>query len=323
MDELETLAVARVGTAIAGWTVERVLGVGGMASVLLARHADGRVAALKVLHGHLNAYPEVTKRFLREGPLASALATMDPLCDGLARVYETGVAEDGAAYLVMELLDGETVFDRVVRTGVLPRDEALQLAERVLDVLVVAHRHGIIHRDIKPENLHFGADGRVRVLDFGIARVLDPLPDGVGVLPEKTVTKKGVPLGTSHYMAPEQATGLIEHIDGRTDLFGLGATLFWALSGKTIHGDLPATRLLVAAATQRAPSLASVAPDVPDAFRTVVDRALMFLKTHRYPDAQTMRGDIRALRAGEDPPYCLAIAEGRVAPGARPDGPSG
>jgi serine/threonine-protein kinase len=143
--------------------------------------------------------------------------------------------------------------ERLTRLGTLPVEEVLVLADQVLSVLVTAHSYGVIHRDLKPENLHMGVDSRLKVLDFGIARVMDPLPDGVAVLPEKTATTAGMALGTCDYMAPEQAAGLIQDIDGRTDIFSLGATLFELLSGRTIHADAPGTQLLVAAATETAP----------------------------------------------------------------------
>jgi serine/threonine protein kinase len=316
MEELEDLAAQRIGTTFGDWRIHRLLGFGAMASVYAATRSDGVAAALKVLHPHFSDVPTVQKRFLREGPLGRALATMAPLCDGIPQVIEAGVAEGGAAYLAMELLDGETVSERLARLGTLPVPEVLALADQVLSVLLMAHTYGIIHRDLKPENLHWGQDGRVKVLDFGIARVLDPLPDGVAVLPDKTATRAGMTLGTCHFMAPEQAAGLIVDIDGRTDLFGLGATLFELLSGRTIHPDLPGAQLLVAAATEPAPPLASVAVALPAGVCAVVDRALAFAKTERYPNAKVMRGDVRALRQGNSPPYAQAVAEGRIQAGA-------
>src|SRR5688572_30346613 len=100
----EDLAAKRIGTQIGTWTIERVLGIGGMASVFLGRRADGYVAAVKVLHTYLNDVSELRKRFLREGPIGSALAAVGPLCEGLPQVYESGVSDDGAAFMVMELL---------------------------------------------------------------------------------------------------------------------------------------------------------------------------------------------------------------------------
>lgn len=317
VDPDEELAAQRIGTQIGSWTAERLLGVGGMASVFLGRRPDGYAAAVKVLHPHLAHIGEVRKRFLREGPIGSALSAVGPLCEGLPQVLESGVTEDGAAYLAMELLEGETVFDRMAREGRMKAGEVLALAERVLDVLCVAHAHGVVHRDLKPENLHLGRDGRVKVLDFGIARVMDAMLEGIADLPEITRTKTGVALGSSEYMAPEQAAGHVSDIDGRTDLFGLGATMFRLLSGRCIHGDLQDTLLLIAAATEKAPPLAEVAPILHPSLCAVVDRALAFDKAERYPDAPTMRADVRALRAGREPPYAISVASGRVPPGAR------
>jgi serine/threonine-protein kinase len=315
VDQDEELAAQRIGTQVGTWTLERVLGIGGMASVFLGRRFDGAVAAVKMLHPYLARTDEIRKRFLREGPIGSALAAVGPLCEGLPQVLESGITEDGTTYLAMELLDGETVFDRMARTGTLQIGEVLWLARNILDVLVVAHAHGVIHRDLKPENIHIGTDGRLKVLDFGIARVLDELPDG-GDLPEITVTKTGIALGSAQYMAPEQARGNTREIEGRTDLFGLGAMMFRLLSGRWIHGDLQDMRLLLAAGTKQALPLATVAPALPPGVCAVVDRAIVFKKAERYPDAVTMRADVTALRSGKEPPYVTAVAAGRIQPGA-------
>jgi serine/threonine-protein kinase len=316
MDPDEQLASQRIGTIIGTWTLLRVLGVGSMSAVYLGQRTDGIAAAVKVFHAHLTDIDEIRKRFLREGPIGSALSAVGPLCEGLPQVLESGVTDDGTAYLAMELLHGETAFDRMVRMGVLSVDEVLRIAHKVLDVLVVAHAYGIVHRDIKPENVHLGNDGRIKLLDFGIARVLDALPDG-GHLPEKTATKPGTMLGSGEYMAPEQALGKVQEIEGRTDLFCLGATLFRLLSGTYIHGHLTDASLLIAAATRQVPPLASVAPHVPPVVAAVVDRALAFHKAHRYPDAATMRFDVYAMRQGKMPPYVAAIAQGQIQPGER------
>src|SRR4051812_45881639 len=116
-DPDELLAAQRIGTSINHWTLERVLGIGGMASVFLGRRSDGPVGALKVLDTYLQSIDEVKKRFLREGPIGSALAAVGPLCQGLPQIWESGVLDDGTAYLVMEVLEGETVFDRLARLG--------------------------------------------------------------------------------------------------------------------------------------------------------------------------------------------------------------
>jgi serine/threonine-protein kinase len=310
------LANARVGATVGSWKLERVLGVGGMASVFAARRDDGVVAAVKLLHPYLATYDEVRSRFLREGPIGSALAAVGPLCQGLPFVYESGLADDGTAYLAMEMLVGETLDARLAREGALPVGHAIWVAQQVLDVLVVAHPHDIVHRDIKPENIFLPSGGGLKLLDFGVARVLSALPDG-SVLPEKTRTKTGAIIGSVRYMAPEQAIGRVREIDGRTDLYGLGATLYHALTGFPLHAGLGDAALLIAAATKQAPPVAERAPHAPADLCAVVDRALALAKTERYPDAPTMRTDVLAARAGKPPPYVTAIREGRVAPGAR------
>jgi eukaryotic-like serine/threonine-protein kinase len=321
VDSDEILAARRLGTQIGMWQLERVLGSGGMATVFLGRRSDGQAGAVKLLHTDLIGISEVRKRFLREGPIGSALIAVGPLCRGLPQIWETGVAEDGTAYMVMELLEGETVAERLARSGPFPLEHALWVAQQVLDVLVLAHEHGIVHRDLKPENLHIGLDGHVKVLDFGIARVLQDLPDGAE-LPEKTRTKTGTAMGTCQYMPPEQARGNVAAIDGRTDIFSLAATLFHLLSGQLIHGRLIDASLLIASATARVKPLAAVAPSLPPAVCAVVDRGLVFESAQRYPDAATMRLDVQALRAGRAPPYVSAIAAGTVPPGAAWSPPS-
>ncbi len=300
-----------VGKTFAGtWWIERVLGTGGMGSVLLGRAADGSHVALKVLHPELNAIAEVRKRFLREGFIGNTFGGADAV-PGVVRVLGSGETPEGLAYLTMEALQGETLFDRMARTGTMPPGEVLALADQVLETLAIAHARGVVHRDLKPENIHLGNDGRVRMLDFGIARVVD----GLTGLPEKTATKTGMIMGTATYMAPEQATGLIHDIDGRTDLFGLGATMFRLLSGRQVHGEVTEAMEVIAAATEPAPPLASVAPGISPAVAAVVDRSLAFIKFHRYPNAETMRADVRTVLAGGPPPYAQAVLEGRIRAG--------
>ncbi|MFO0552845.1 MAG: serine/threonine-protein kinase [Polyangiaceae bacterium] len=315
VDPEEELAQRRVGTMIGAWRLERMLGVGGMASVFEGRRSDGVVAAVKLLHEYLASYDEVRLRFLREGPIGSALAAVGPLCQGLPQVYESGVAQDGTSYMAMELLDGETIATRLSKLGPMAPGQALWVAQQVLDVLVVAHAYDIIHRDIKPENLLLLATGGLKVLDFGVAKVLSALPDG-SLLPDKTRTKTGAIIGSVDYMSPEQAIGKVQDIDGRSDIFGLGATLYHILSGRPVHIAPGDALLLIAAATKQAAPLATYAPHVPPTLCAVVDRALAKEKHERYPDAATMRADVVAVRAAKPPPYVTAIAEGRIAPGA-------
>jgi serine/threonine-protein kinase len=177
----------------------------------------------------------------------------------------------------------------------------------VLDVLAAAHAQGIVHRDIKPDNLFITEDGRVKVLDFGLARLLDALPGDQR-------TRSGLALGTFPYMAPEQALGRRAEIDGRADLFSLGASAFRILARRRVHEAESEAELLIAMASKPAPPLASVTTGVPEGVCRVVDLALAFAKEARYPDARTMQGDVRALLAGEPPPYATSRAAARSEP---------
>jgi len=291
VDSDAEVAAARIGRVIGGrYRLRSVLGIGGMAAVYEAEDPTGHRVAIKLLHPEMAARREVRERFVREGTVS---VTIDH--PGVVQTLPPQDAgEDG--FLVMELLEGETLRARVKRHGRLPLDEVLDHAEQILDVLVAAHDKGIVHRDLKPDNLFVTPDGRVKILDFGLARVLDGVP-------AEHRTRTGVALGTLAYMAPEQALGRRAEIDGRVDVFALGATMFRVLSGRRVHEAESEAELLMAMASRPAPPLASVAPDVSPSACAVVDLALAFSRDARYPDSRTMLGDVRALRAGASPPY--------------------
>ena len=288
----ELFARRRVGELVGPYRLEQVLGVGGMAAVYLGRAHDGSVAAIKLLHPAMSVRPDVRERFYREGYVANSIQH-----PGVVRVLSHGEAQH--AYLAMELLSGETLSERARRLGQLPLPELLALAEQVLDVLCVAHERGIVHRDLKPDNLFVTSANTIKILDFGLARLSESAPS-------EHRTRTGVALGTLPYMAPEQALGRLSEIDGRVDLFALGATLFRILTGRRVHEGNSVAELLIAMASKPAPPLASVRPDLPSELCRVVDLALAFSRDARYPDARTMLGDVRALRQGAPPPYASA-----------------
>ncbi len=285
-DETEARSAARVGRVLNGkWTLERLLGIGGMAAVYAARHRNGARAAVKVLHPQLASVLPIRDRFLREGYAANRVDH-----DGAVAVLDDDVIQDGPdegnAYLVMELLDGESLETRVARGG-LDERELLMIAESVLDVLEAAHAHGVVHRDLKPDNLFLKRrrDGatQVKVVDFGLARILE----------ERSGTRAGIALGTPAYMAPEQAAGRADEIDGRADLFAVGAILFRLRTGRRIHEAATPIEQIAKMAREPAPPIRSVEPSVGAAFAQIVDRALAFERADRYPDAKTMREDVR------------------------------
>jgi serine/threonine-protein kinase len=293
--DLETEAAARVGTTLCQkWTLEKLLGVGGMAAVYVANHKIGRKDAIKILHRDVAQQPDLLARFEQEAHAVNRFHH-----PGAVEIRDIDVAEDGSPFLVMELLSGESLGERARRLGGIPLDEVLRLADELLDVLAAAHARGIIHRDIKLDNLFVQTDGSLKVLDFGIARVRDGMP-------LKMRTRAGATLGTAPYMPPEQIKGL--EIDARADLFAVGATMFRLIAKRRIHEAKNDTEMLLKMASQPAPPLLSVAPDAPPGVGLVVDRALRFDRDLRYPDALTMQADVRALRAGLPPPYATPSA---------------
>jgi len=259
------------------YRIDEVIGTGGMAVVYAVTHRNRKRFALKMLHSEWSTRGEIRARFIREGYVANSVEH-----PGVVSVLDDDVAEDGSTFLVMELLEGATVEARGSRARPMPLRESLAVVIAVLDVLVAAHAKGIVHRDLKPANLFVTREGRVKVLDFGIARLRDATLAA-------TATATGAVLGTPAFMAPEQALALVDDIDARTDLWALGATLFTMLSGSFVHAGGNASQVRVRAATESARSLASVVPDVPAAVAEWVDKALQFDKRARWESAASMR----------------------------------
>jgi serine/threonine-protein kinase len=302
MSSFERDASSRLGQVLLEkYTIERLIGSGGMATVYAARHRTGRHVALKMLHPEMSEREDVRERFRREAYAANRVKH-----DGAVQIIDDDVAEDGSAFLVMELLEGEPLTARANRQAV-DTGELLAWVEQILDVLAAYHAEKIVHRDLKPDNIFLTSDGRVKVLDFGIARLTDALPDSLK-------TRHGTALGTAPYMAPEQALGKIDDIDGRTDLFSVGATMFRLISRRRIHEVKSDADMLVAMATLPAPPLSWVAKETPMPVCAIVDRALAFLQSRRYPDARTMQEDVRAVRRGEEPPYATALLAKGIVP---------
>ncbi len=299
----------RLGQLIANrFRLERVLGQGGMAAVYLAEDETGGAGkvAIKILHSEMAARKEVRERFLREGYVANQVDH-----PGAVKVLEHGTAAGGAVFLVMELLSGDSFGDRLKHEGKLPVDAVLEALDQLLEVMAVAHERGIVHRDIKPDNLFWTEDGKLKVLDFGLARLHESIPSDVR-------TRTGIAMGTLPYMAPEQALGRREEIDGRTDLFAIGATALKLLTNKKVHEANSEAELLMAMASKPAPPCTKVAPMIPAAFGTVLDRSLAFHRDARYASAREMLEDVRALREGREPPVAtrlLAVANEATRPG--------
>ena len=277
-------AEQRLGQVLRGkYRLDRVLGVGGMAAVYAATHRNQKQFAVKVLHAELSLREDIRTRFLREGYAANSVKH-----PGAVAVLDDDVAEDGAAFLVMELLDGLSMEQLAEQHGGrLGVAYVLAIAHQLLDALAAAHGNGIVHRDLKPANLFVSREGQVKVLDFGIARVRDAATSGAHA------TGTGMLLGTPAFMAPEQAMGKSNEIDAQTDLWAVGATLFTVLSGQLVHEGETGPHLMILAATTPARPLLSVAPEIPQDLAKVVDHSLAFRKADRWPSAEAMRDAVR------------------------------
>src|SRR5262249_27733735 len=190
-------------------------------------------------------------------------------------------------FLVMELLDGETVQQLWKRNKrKLTVAEALPIAARVLETLAHFHAQTIVHRDLKPANVFITKEGLVKLLDFGVARMREAGGDK---------TRAGTALGTPSFMAPEQAMGLTDNVDGRADIFSVGATIYALLSGQRLHQGRTDNEAFILAATQPAPSLARVAPDMPVEVIALVDKALAWDPRNRFQSAESMCEEIQRI----------------------------
>jgi len=276
-------ARSRVGVVLKDkWRLDSLIGVGGMAAVYAATHRNKNRVAVKMLHPEFSGQENVRVRFLREGYLANTVEHA-----GAVKVLDDDVTDDGSAFLVMELLEGETIEARWQRKGrKLEAGEVLAIADKLLDVLAAAHDKGVVHRDIKPENIFLTREGTLKVLDFGIARIFEGSLDPKG-------TRQGYIMGTPAFMAPEQALARWDTVDGRTDVWAAGATMFTLLTGRHVHEGRSGNEQLILSATTRPVSIATVEPTLPTPVATLVDKALAFDMGDRWPDARTMRQSLR------------------------------
>ena len=262
--------IAPLAASLAGqYDLERELGRGGMGVVYLAHDVKlDREVAIKVLPPLLAGSADVRERFLREARTAARLS--HPNIVAIHRADEL----DSRVFFVMGYIAGESLAERLRRTGPLPPADVVPIIRDVALALAYAHERGIVHRDIKPENILLDAGtGRAMVTDFGIARVAEAAP----------LTMTGQVLGSVHYMSPEQVSG--DRLDGRSDLYSLGVVAFQALSGRLPFDNESASAVIVAHVTKAAPPLLSVAPRVPVALASVIDACLA-----KSPDARYATG---------------------------------
>jgi eukaryotic-like serine/threonine-protein kinase len=276
---------SRIGSVVAGrWCIERLIGVGGMAVVYAATHRNGQRVALKFLRSEFSASAEARERFLTEALIANRLGH-----PGITRVSDDGITDDGSLYLVMELLEGQTLEEHLNQQQRLPLERIAYVLTTLLDVLEAAHNAGILHRDIKPGNIFLCSDGSVRVLDFGVARVSGSM---------EHVTMLGVTVGTPAFMSPEQAGGCWDKVDARSDLFSVGATGYALLTGENIRDTGNCSEELVLAMTKQVPSVGKLRPDLSAGWVAVIDYALRLSRDERFDSAAAMRAALASCTPG-------------------------
>jgi serine/threonine-protein kinase len=278
------------GTRIGPYEVLAAIGAGGMGEVYRARDTRlERSVAIKVLpHAHA-ADPEFRSRFEREARAVAAL-NHPHICT----IHDVG-RHNGMDYLVMELIDGQTLADRLAR-GPMPVDEALRLAAEIADALDRAHRAGIVHRDLKPANVMVTKTG-VKLLDFGLAKTTAPLlaGSGVSVLPTTpaNVTLQGTILGTLQYMAPEQIEGV--DVDARTDIFAFGAMLYEMVAGRKAFEGRGAASLMGAILKDQPPPITTLQPLAPRGLDRVVSTCLAKDPDDRWQSARDLVRELQFL----------------------------
>jgi serine/threonine protein kinase/TPR repeat protein len=267
----------QVGDVIDGkYELVRLIGQGGMGEVFEARHLRiGRRLAVKLLHRHLDENEELVARFVREAQAAAAIGS-----DHIVEVTDAGETKDGAPYLVMEYLEGESLSALVKRQGPLDPKKAAELVLQICEGLAAAHDRGIIHRDLKPENLLLvrRPDGseQVKVLDFGVAKFRETLTDE-----SQELTGSGTTLGTPYYMAPEQAFGS-KNVDARADVYATGVILYELVTGERPFKAGSYNELIVMVATSDPSPPRKLRPDLSEAVEAVILKAMAHDPDKRY-----------------------------------------
>ena len=275
------------GTRLGPYEVLSAIGAGGMGEVWRARDTRlDRDVAIKILPAAFAANAQLRVRFDREAKAISSLNHPN-----ICTLHDVG-HEDGVHYLVMELIEGESLADRI-RRGPLPPEQVLRYGAQIATALHAAHRRGVVHRDLKPGNVMITRSG-AKLLDFGLAKSAEPVvPDSQTALPtrQKPITEQGTILGTYQYMAPEQLEGA--DVDARTDIFALGALLYEMATGRPAFGGTTRTSLIAAIVSSQPPPIASIAPMTPPALDHVVRKCLEKDPDERWQSAHDVASELR------------------------------
>ncbi|MGZ4335891.1 MAG: protein kinase domain-containing protein [Gaiellaceae bacterium] len=285
-----------VGERIADrYELQEVVGHGGMSTVYKAHDSLlERNVALKVLHQQYNEDEDFVERFKHEARSVAQLQHPN-----IVTVIDRG-EEDGRQYIVFEFIDGENLKELVVRKGRLDLRDALEIANEIAHGLAFAHDHGLVHRDVKPQNVLLNGDGRAKVTDFGIARSLDV---------DHGVTQTGTILGTSNYIAPEQASG--QPVDAHTDVYSLGIVLYEMLTGELPFPGESFVAIAMRHIQEPSPNVLDVRGDIPLRVAEMIDRALEKDPEQRFPTMDAFAAEIEAslaeLDRGEDGAVTMVV----------------
>lgn len=273
----DNLTEPLLGQMVGSYRIAALLGVGGMGRVYKGVHPQiGSRVAIKVLSMECAHHPALVQRFFAEARSVNVIRH-----ESIVNIVDLSTLSDGRPYIVMEYLDGQSLSEVIQERSPLPVGGVLSLMFEVLDALAAAHQAGIVHRDLKPDNIFVTAQGRPKVLDFGIAKLRPELGAG------SDATRTGSILGTPHYMSPEQAQGL--HIDHRSDIYALGIILFELLTGSRPFEAPTLYSLLDMHVKQPPPPPTSVRQDLLPMFDQVVFRALAKRPEQRYQSAAEMK----------------------------------
>src|SRR5262245_13874676 len=280
-----------ISERISHYRIINKLGAGGMGEVYLAEDTRlRRKVALKILSTELTKHPEKLRRFEQEAFAASALSHPNILV-----IHEIGTEADHH-FIATEFIEGETLRDRMARKK-MDLEDALDVAIQASSALAAAHKAGIVHRDIKPENIMLREDGYIKVLDFGLAKLIEPQAPSADTEAQTVArvdTDPGTVMGTVNYMSPEQAKG--KAIDSRTDVFSLGVVLYEMVAGRPpFRGDSSA-EVLAAILDREPPPLARFESEAPPELQRIVSKALRKDREQRYQTIKDLLIDVRSLR---------------------------
>ena len=294
--------MSMIGKTLAHYEITSQLGKGGMGEVYQAKDRKlGRDVAIKVLPEEFAKDADRVARFQREAKLLASLNHPN-----IAAIY--GLEESGGTnFLVLELVEGETLADRI-KNGPIPVEESLKLALQIAEALEAAHEKGVIHRDLKPANIKVTPEGKVKVLDFGLAKAFAGEQAELNLSNSPTLsnaaTQQGVILGTAAYMSPEQAKG--KTVDKRADIWAFGCVLFEMLTGRQLFKGETVSETL-AAVLMREPDFSTLPPNLHPRIRLLLERCLEKEPKNRYHDIADVRVDIQ--KALADPSGVFGAAD--------------